>query len=416
MPGQALRNAGSSEGLTLSACLVLPIEDNIQSILQAISENVLAHKATCGTGYNYSKLRPKGSVVRGIGAIAAGPVAFMRAVSAAQKTIWTKGGRQQGSMGILNVDHPDIEKFISCKDDPTAFDNMNISVGITDAFMRALANNDEYELYEPHTGNVARKEKAEKIFDQIAQHAWVSGDPGVIFIDAMDADNPTPTLGKLIATNPCGEQPLIPYETCNLGSIVLSRMLKKNPATSTYEIDYPKLAKCVATAVRFLDNTIDVNEYPFEKIEKMSKKTRRIGLGVMGFADMLIKLGISYASDEGVQLSEKLMQFIDEHARLSSVEIAQEKGSFPAFADSIWTARGYTHMRNSAITTIAPTGYTSIVAGCSSGIEPVFAISFKRMNSMGGHDQYEVHSYFQEEAKRRGIYSKELMGMEPRVK
>ncbi len=443
VPGQALRNAGSGEGLTLSACLVLSIEDSMESILRAISENVIAHKATCGTGFNYSHLRSKGSMVENVGPVAAGPLAFMRTVTTAQKTVWTKGGRQQGSMAILNVDHPDIEDFITCKDDLEAFDNINISVGITDRFMRAVVEDRDYDLVDPHTKKVVRREKAKKIFHMIAQHAWVSGDPGMIMLDRLDRDNPTPALGKLEATNPCGEQPLLPYETCNLGSVVLSRMTRKLPLSESpsrkeansaehlplqeigesmvhstfssagveerYELDWDKLSRIIERAVRFLDNTIDVNIYPFKKIEEMSKKTRRIGLGVMGFADMLIKLGIPYNSEAAVQMAEKVMKFISEKAREASVIIAQEKGNFPAFQLSVWPQKGYTHMRNSAITTIAPTGYTSVVANCSSGIEPVFALAFKRIISMGEHEQSEVHSYFKEVAQKRGFYSEELM-------
>lgn len=403
--GQALRN--SETDLTLSACLVLPISDSIEGIMTAIAENTAAHKATCGTGINYSRLRPKGALVGQVGGVAAGPVAFMRALSVVQKTIQTKGGRGQGSMGILNVDHPDIESFIKAKDTDGELSNMNISVGATDAFMQALATGDEYEQFNPHDKEVVRKVKARRIFDEIVDHAWLTGDPGVIFVDRLERDNPTPTLGKLDATNTCGEQPLLPYETCNLGSIVMSKML--TVVADGYEVDWEKLRDTVYYSVRFLDNTLDVNKFPIEKVKQMSSSTRRIGLGIMGFADMLIMLGIPYNTNEAVEVGEKLMKFINEEAHRASEEIAKEKGSFAKFDVSVWPSRGVKYQRNSAVTTIAPTGYISIVADCSSGIEPIFALAFRRQASMGGHDQVEVNRVFEEIAKREGFYSQELM-------
>lgn len=406
IPGQALRNAGSD--LTLSACLVLPIEDSIESIMQTSMENVIAHKATCGTGFNFSLLRRKGAQVGNIGPIAAGPVSFMYAISIAQKTVQTKGGRGQGSMGILNVNHPDIREFISCKDaDDGSFDNMNISVGVTDVFMEALRKGEKYDLQEPSTGEVVSQRDAKEMFDEIVHHAWRTGDPGLIFVDRMNQDNPTPHLGKIMSTNPCGEQPLLPYETCNLGSIVLSRMLKDENGKKI--VDWEKLSETIYYAVRFLDNSIDANKYPLKKIEEMSKKTRRIGLGVMGYADMLIAMGISYNSAEAIETAESVMKFVTEKAREASVRIAEEKGAFPEFPRSIWKDKGFLNLRNSAITTIAPTGYTSIVANCSSGVEPLFALAFSRENSMGGHNQMEIHEGFEKIAKERGFYSEELM-------
>lgn len=403
--GQPLRN--SDTDLTMSACLVLPIEDNIEGIMQTISENVFAHKSTCGTGINYSRLRMKGSQVGKVGGIAAGPVHFMRAVSVAQKTVQTKGGRSQGSMGILNVDHPDIEDFIKAKDVEGQFDNMNISVGVTDKFMEALREDGNYEMIDPGTGKAVRTPRASEIFKQIAEHAWMSGDPGVIFVDRLERDNPTPSLGKLDATNPCGEQPLLPYETCNLGSIVISRVVKQG--VNGVEIDWDRLKEVVYYSVRFLDNTIDVNNFPLAKVEQMSKGTRRIGLGVMGFADLLIKLGIPYNSNEAVTLAEQVMKFVNVEAHKASEQLGEEKGSFPYFDISVWPKKGIKARRNSAVTTIAPTGYTSIVANCSSGIEPVYALAFRRENSMGGVDQFESNFLFAQEAKARGFYTEEIM-------
>lgn len=404
--GQPLRN--SETNLTMSACLVLPIEDNIEGIMQTISENVFAHKSTCGTGINYSRIRMKGSGVGEVGPIAAGPVHFMKAVSVAQKTIQTKGGRSQGSMGILNVDHPDIEDFIKAKDVEGEFDNMNISVGATDAFMEALQNDADYDMVDPGENAVVRKMRAKDMFDKIAEHAWVSGDPGLIFVDRLERDNPTPSLGVLDATNPCGEQPLLPYETCNLGSIVLSRMVKAD-ASGNPVIDWDKLAETVYYGVRFLDNSIDVNNFPLAKVEQMSKGTRRIGLGVMGYADLLIKLGIPYNSKEAVTLAEQIMEFVNEKAHKASEDLGEEKGSFPYFDISVWPERGVKARRNSAVTTIAPTGYTSIVANCSSGIEPIYALAFRRENSMGGTDQFESNFLFEKIAKERGFYTEEIM-------
>ncbi len=404
--GQPLRN--SETNLTMSACLVLPIEDNIEGIMQTISENVFAHKSTCGTGINYSRIRMKGSGVGEVGPIAAGPVHFMKAVSVAQKTIQTKGGRSQGSMGILNVDHPDIDAFIKAKDIEGEFDNMNISVGATDKFMEALRNDAEYDMYDPGEKKVVSKMRAKDMFDKIAEHAWVSGDPGLIFVDRLERDNPTPSLGILDATNPCGEQPLLPYETCNLGSIVLSRMVKPD-AQGNPVIDWDKYAETIYYSVRFLDNSIDVNNFPLAKVEQMSKGTRRIGLGAMGFADLLIKLGIPYNSNEAVELAEEMMKFLNDHAHKATEEIGAEKGSFPYFDISVWPERGVKARRNSAVTTIAPTGYTSIVANCSSGIEPIYALAFRRENSMGGTDQFESNFLFEKIAKERGFYTPEIM-------
>ena len=407
--GQALRNTDEKH-LTFSACFVLPVEDDMNSIMQAIKENVLVHKATGGTGFNFSHLRARDSIIKSTGSsIASGPIGFMKAFDATMDTIRTKGGRKQGSMGILNINHPDIKDFIRAKDQPGVLTNFNISVGVSNDFMKVLDKDEKYELVNPENGSVNRKEKAKHIFDMIVDHAWKTADPGVMFLDRMEEGNPTPVLGKLESTNPCGEQPLLPYESCNLGSIVVSRFVVKDKKNKV-DIDWERLEKIVRLSVRFLDNTIDLNNFPLEKIEKITKQNRKIGLGVMGFADMLIKLDIPYNSEKAVKIAEKIMKFISEKAHQASQKLGEEKGNFPNFEKSIWyEKKGYKSMRNAAVTTIAPTGYTSIVANCSSGVEPIFAISFKRQESLGGVDQYQTNILFETVARQKGFYSKELM-------
>ena len=405
--GQSLRNAGD-KNLTLSACFALPIEDSIESIMKIMSENVLVHKSTCGTGINFSKLRSKNSPVGSTQEMAAGPVSFMKAFDQTQDTIKTKGGRKQGSMVILNIDHPDIEEFIKAKDDGISLSNFNISVGMTDKFMKALKEEGSYSLVDPSLGKEIKKVKAKEIFNLIVDHAWNTGDPGILFLDRIEKDNPTPHLGKIDTTNPCGEQPLLPYETCNLGSIVLSKMLKEE--RGRHVIDYDKLKETVEYGVRYLDNTIDLNSFPLPQMKKMARDNRKIGLGVMGFADMLIKMGIPYNSNRAVKLAEELMKFVTREAHRTSRELGDKKGNFLNFKKSIWhKKKKYKTMRNAAVTTIAPTGYTSIVAACSSGVEPVYALVYSRENSMGGVNQFEIHPLFLQEAEKEGFYSKNLI-------
>lgn len=406
LSGQALRNADDKK-LTLSACFVLPISDSIEGIMKTMTENVIVHKATGGTGINFSSLRSKNSQVGSTKELASGPVSFIRAFNASQDTIKTKGGRKQGSMIILNVNHPDIEEFIKSKDKPGELSNFNISVGIYDDFMEAVKQDKDYPLVDPHTKKIVKKIKAKELFDLICDRAWRSADPGVLFLDRIERDNPTPFLGKLQATNPCGEQPLLPYETCNLGSIILSNMVKIDNGRT--EVDFEKLKKTVKNAVHFLDNTIDLNNFPLSEVKKMTGLNRKIGLGVMGFADMLIKLGIPYNSERAVMIAEKIMKFISNEAHKASEELGKKKGSFPNFKKSIWKKKGKKWMRNATCTTIAPTGYISIVAGCTSGIEPIFAIAYKRKNSLGGIEQFEVHPLFKELAKKEGFWRKELL-------
>lgn len=396
-----LMNAGTKMG-QLSACFVLPVEDSIPKIFKALRDMATIHQTGGGTGFDFSGLRPKGDLVYSTKGEASGAVSFMSIFDTATGVI-VQGGRRRGAnMGILRVDHPDIVEFIEAKQKEGRFSNFNLSVAITDEFMSAFYKNKEYSLINPRTRQVARKAKAREVFERIVNAAWKTGDPGIVFIDEVNRHNPTPGAGRIEATNPCGEVDLLPYESCNLASINLSKFV-----ADKQKLEWGKLADRIRWGVRFLDDVIEVNKFPLPEIKKITFENRKIGLGVMGFADMLILLGIPYNSKEAVVFAQKLMGFIHRESLKASVELAKERGVFPNFRKSIY-AKKNVRLRNATVNTIAPTGTISIIAGCSSGIEPLFAISFTR-HVLAGTKLFEINPLFKELAKDKGFYSDEVM-------
>lgn len=398
-----LMNAGRPLG-QLSACFVLPIDDSMEAIFETVKNAALIHKSGGGTGFSFSRLRQNGAPVNSTGGVASGPVSFMRVFNMATEAVKQGGTRRGANMGILRIDHPDILEFIHCKKVNGDITNFNISVGITEAFMKAAERGDDYDLIDPKTKCAVNTLNAKEMYDEIVDAAWRNGEPGIIFLDRLNRDNVVPGQGEIESTNPCGEQPLLPYESCNLGSINLVKMLAKTE--SGYTIDYDLLRTTVREAVHFLDNVIDVNNYPLDKISQVTRATRKIGLGVMGFSDMLLYLGVPYNSDSGVELAENLMAFINAEGHAASAALAKTRGAFPLFAESIY--KNGAPMRNGTITTIAPTGTLSMIGGCSSGVEPVFAFVYVR-NIMDGTEMIEVNPVLKEMLEEKGLYSEELM-------
>ncbi len=399
-----LMNAGRNLQ-QLAACFVLPIEDSLDSIFETVKQTALIHQSGGGTGFSFSRLRPKDDTVQSTGGGASGPASFMRVFNMATEVIKQGGTRRGANMGVLRVDHPDIMEFVSLKKKPDEMANFNLSVGLTKEFIRALEKDAEYDLMNPRTMKEGGRLKAREVFDAIVNAAWETGDPGVLFLDRINDANPTPQLGDMETTNPCGEVPLLPFEPCVLGSINVSRMVKER--NGKWEADFDRIKKTVRHAVHFLDNVIDMNQYPLPQIGQMAKGNRKIGLGVMGLAHFFIRLGIPYNSQKALEVARGLMSFIQHQARERSMELAEERGVFPNFLGSIYSSDGM-KLRNATVTTIAPTGTLSLIADCSSGIEPLFAVQYMR-RALEGMEFQMTDPLFLELGEKEGFLTPGVM-------